>query len=167
MLCPKCSSLDDKVIDSRLSKDGTSIRRRRECLGCETRFTTYEQVERVELLAVKRDGRREAFDRQKLLSSFIKACEKRPIPLDTIEESVQAVISDLESGQDREIPTKLIGAKVMERLHAVDPVAYVRFASVYRRFEDIGEFIEEIQSLERRAPLSDDQKELFVEKPLS
>ena len=161
MLCPKCSSIDDKVIDSRLSKDGTSIRRRRECLGCETRFTTYEQIERVELLAVKRDGRREPFDRQKLLSSFIKACEKRPIPLNLMEESVSEIISALESGQDREISTKLIGARVMERLHAVDPVAYVRFASVYRRFEDIGEFIEEIQSLERRSPASDDQKELF------
>ena len=165
MLCPKCSSLDDKVIDSRLSKDGTSIRRRRECLGCETRFTTYEQIERVEMLAVKRDGRREPFDRQKLLSSVIKACEKRPIALQVIEESVQALISDLESGQDREIPTKYIGAQVMERLHAIDPVAYVRFASVYRRFEDIGEFIEEIQSLERKTPLSEDQKELFKEKP--
>ena len=161
MLCPKCSSIDDKVIDSRLSKDGTSIRRRRECLGCESRFTTYEQIERVEILAVKRDGRREHFDRQKLLSSFIKACEKRPISIDIMEESVDTIITDLESGQEREIPTKAIGARVMERLHAIDPVAYVRFASVYRRFEDIGEFIEEIQSLERRAPASDDQKELF------
>jgi transcriptional repressor NrdR len=165
MLCPKCSSQDDKVIDSRLSKDGTSIRRRRECLGCESRFTTYEQIERVELLAVKRDGRREPFDRQKLLGSLIKACEKRPISLDIMEESVNAIISDLESGQDREISTKTIGARVMERLHAVDPVAYVRFASVYRRFEDIGEFIEEIQSLERRAPVSEDQKELFNKIP--
>jgi len=165
MLCPKCSSQDDKVIDSRLSKDGTSIRRRRECLSCESRFTTYEQIERVELLAVKRDGRREPFDRQKLLSSLIKACEKRPISLDIMEESVNSIISDLESGQDRELSTKVIGAKVMERLHAVDPVAYVRFASVYRRFEDIGEFIEEIQSLERRAPVSDDQKELFNKIP--
>ena len=161
MLCPKCSSIDDKVIDSRLSKDGTSIRRRRECLGCESRFTTYEQIERVELLAVKRDGRREHFDRQKLLSSFINACEKRPISIDIMEQSVDALISDLEAGQEREISTKTIGARVMERLHAIDPVAYVRFASVYRRFEDIGEFIEEIQSLERRAPVSDDQKELF------
>ncbi len=165
MLCPKCSSQEDKVIDSRLSKDGTSIRRRRECLDCESRFTTYEQIERVELLAVKRDGRREPFDRQKLLSSLIKACEKRPISLDIMEESVNAIISDLESGPDREISTKAIGARVMERLHAVDPVAYVRFASVYRRFEDIGEFIEEIQSLERRAPVSDDQKELFNKIP--
>ena len=161
MLCPKCSSIDDKVIDSRLSKDGTSIRRRRECLACESRFTTYEQIEHVELLAVKRDGRREIFDRQKLLSSLIKACEKRPISIDVMEESINAIISDLESGQDREISTKVIGAKVMERLHAIDPIAYVRLASVYRRFEDIGEFIEEIQSLERRAPVSDDQKELF------
>ncbi len=161
MLCPKCSSLDDKVIDSRLSKDGVSIRRRRECLACENRFTTYEQIELVELLAVKRDGRREPFERQKLLSSFIKACEKRPIPLETIEESVHAIISELESGQDREISTTIIGGKVMERLHTIDPVAYVRFASVYRRFEDIGAFIEEIQSLERRTSTSENQKELF------
>jgi len=161
MLCPKCSSIDDKVIDSRLSKDGTSIRRRRECLACESRFTTYEQIERVELLAVKRDGRRESFDRQKLLSSFVKACEKRPISIDVMEESVNAIINDFETAQEREIATKTIGAKVMIKLHAIDPVAYVRFASVYRRFEDIGEFIEEIQSLERRAPASDDQKELF------
>jgi transcriptional repressor NrdR len=165
MLCPKCSSIDDKVIDSRLSKDGSSIRRRRECLSCESRFTTYEQIERVEMLAVKRDGRREPFDRQKLLSSFIKACEKRPIPLETMEEAVQSIILDLESGQEREVSSRLIGAKVMERLHAMDPVAYVRFASVYRRFEDIGEFIEEIQSLERRSPASDDQKELFQKVP--
>lgn len=161
MLCPKCSSIDDKVIDSRLSKDGTSIRRRRECLACESRFTTYEQIERVELLAVKRDGRREPFDRQKLLSSFVKACEKRPISIDVMEESVNAIINDFETAQEREIATKTIGAKVMIKLHSIDPVAYVRFASVYRRFEDIGEFIEEIQSLERRAPASDDQKELF------
>jgi len=167
MLCPKCSTIDDKVIDSRLSKDGTSIRRRRECLGCESRFTTYEQIERVELLAVKRDNRREPFDRQKLLSSFIKACEKRPISIDVMEESVNTIIGDLESGQDREISTKTIGACVMERLHAIDPVAYVRFASVYRRFEDIGEFIDEIESLERRAPTSDDQKELFIKTPMT
>jgi len=165
MLCPKCTSLEDKVIDSRLSKDGTSIRRRRECLECENRFTTYEQIERVELLAVKRDGRREPFDRQKLLSSLIKACEKRPIGIESMEESVNAIIADLEASQEREISTKEIGAKVMERLHSIDPVAYVRFASVYRRFEDIGEFIDEIQSLERRAPASDNQKELFNKLP--
>ena len=165
MLCPKCSSIDDKVIDSRLSKDGTSIRRRRECLACEARFTTYEQIERVEMLAVKRDGRREPFDRQKLLHSLVKACEKRPISITVLEDSANAIINDLEGGQEREIPTKLIGARVMERLHAVDPVAYVRFASVYRRFEDIGEFIEEIQSLGRRAPASEDQKELFQKAP--
>jgi transcriptional repressor NrdR len=165
MNCPKCSTIEDKVIDSRLSKDGTSIRRRRECLACETRFTTYEQIERVELLAVKRDGRREPFDRQKLLSSFIKACEKRPISITIMEDSVNAIIVEFETAQEREIPTKVIGARVMDRLHGIDPVAYVRFASVYRRFEDIGEFIEEIQSLERRAPVSEDQKELFQKLP--
>ncbi len=146
MFCPKCSTIDDKVIDSRLSKEGTSIRRRRECLACEYRFTTYETIERHESLAVKRDGRRETFDRQKLLSSFIKACQKRPIPLERIEEATALVIQDFEATQQREISTQLIGKKVMEQLRKIDPVAYVRYASVYRRFEEIGEFIEEIRN---------------------
>lgn len=161
MRCPKCASLEDKVIDSRLSKDGTSIRRRRECLLCETRFTTYEELERLELRVIKRDGRHEPFDRHKLLTSFIKACEKRPIGMGDMEKSVEAVIHELENMQEREISTRLLGAKVMEKLHTLDPVAYVRYASVYRQFQDIGEFIEEIQSLERRGIKSNDQTELF------
>lgn len=161
MRCPKCASLEDKVIDSRLSKDGTSIRRRRECLLCETRFTTYEELERLELRVIKRDGRHEPFDRHKLLSSFVKACEKRPISMDQMEQRVEEVIHDLENGQEREISTRHLGAKVMEQLHALDSVAYVRYASVYRQFQDIGEFIEEIQSLERRGAKSADQTEFF------
>lgn len=147
MFCPKCSTIDDKVIDSRLSREGHSIRRRRECLSCGHRFTTYEEIERMELLAVKRDGRREVLDRQKLLSSFVKACEKRPVSLETLELLVETILQDLDSLQQREIPTKLIGDKVMEQLRTVDAVAYVRYASVYRCFEEVGEFIEEIQNL--------------------
>lgn len=162
MRCPKCGSLEDKVIDSRLSKDGACIRRRRECLDCETRFTTYEVVERLELRAIKHDGRHEPFDRQKLLTSFVKACEKRPISMDEIERQVDEIIAELEAEQQREVHTRYIGAKVMEKLQALDPVAYVRYASVYRKFQDIGEFIEEVQSLERKAPRTPAQPELFV-----
>jgi transcriptional repressor NrdR len=161
MRCPKCGSLDDKVIDSRLSKDGSCIRRRRECLLCETRFTTYEQVERIELRAIKRDGRHEPFDRNKLLGSFVKACEKRSISIETMETCVEEIITDLEGSQQREISTKQIGLKVMEKLHALDPVAYVRYASVYREFQEIGDFIEEIQSLERKGVKTPAQPELF------
>lgn len=150
MLCPKCHSLDDKVIDSRLSKEGSSIRRRRECLHCNHRFTTYEEIERIEFLVVKRDGRREAFDRQKVLSSLVKACEKRPISLEVIEYAVAHVLQYLESLQQHEVSTKLIGDELMERLRNIDPIAYVRYASVYRSFQEVGEFINEIQSLKQR-----------------
>lgn len=156
MLCPKCHSLDDKVIDSRLSKEGHSIRRRRECLGCAHRFTTYEEVERIELLAVKRDSRREPFDRQKLLSSFVKACEKRPISLDTMEQAIANIMQELESLQEHEVSTKTIGDKVIQQLRMIDPVAYVRYASVYRCFEEVGEFINEIELLEKN-PLLEPQ----------
>jgi len=162
MRCPKCGSLQDKVIDSRLSKDGDSIRRRRECLGCETRYTTYEEIERVELRAIKRDGRHEPFDRHKLLTSLVKACEKRPIGMDHIERAVEELLHELETEQKREIPTRVIGAMVMEKLHAIDPIAYVRYASVYRQFQEIGDFIEEIQTYkEKRSSRSSAQPELF------
>lgn len=161
MRCPKCASLDDKVIDSRETKDGLSIRRRRECLACSSRFTTYEQIERVELRAVKRDGRSEPFDRAKLLASITKACEKRPITLEQMERAAESILSELESHPDREIPTRLIGAKVMERLHEIDQVAYVRYASVYRQFQEVGDFIEEIQSLGKRSTRNTAQTELF------
>lgn len=161
MRCPKCGSLDDKVIDSRLSKDGGSIRRRRECLACEARFTTYEEIERIELRAIKRDGRHEPFDRHKLLNSISKACEKRPIGIEAMEKAVADIVAELEATQRREIPTRAIGAKVMERLHALDPVAYVRYASVYRQFQEIGDFIDEIQSFERRGVRTPAQPELF------
>ena len=161
MRCPKCGTLEDKVIDSRLAKDGSSIRRRRECLNCEVRFTTYEELERLEMRAIKRDGRHEPFDRQKLLGSFVKACEKRPIGLEEMEEAVADIIHELESVQEREVPTRMIGARVMEKLHGLDPVAYVRYASVYRQFQEIGDFIEEIQSFEKRAGRTPAQPEFF------
>ncbi len=161
MRCPKCGSLEDKVIDSRLSKDGASIRRRRECLDCEIRYTTYEEIERIEMRAIKRDGRHEPFDRHKITTSVVKACEKRPVGMDQIEQAVENVIQELEAEQKREIPTRTIGAKVMEKLHEIDPIAYVRYASVYRQFQEIGDFIEEIQTYEKRAGRTTAQPELF------
>ncbi len=161
MRCPKCGGIEDKVIDSRLSKDGASIRRRRECLVCEHRFTTYEQVDRADIRVVKRDGRGEPFDRHKLSSGITKACEKRPISIGTIEQAVEQIIHDLESNHPREVSSRVVGAKVMEKLHQLDEVAYVRYASVYRHFEDVGEFIQEIQSLERKPKPNVLQPELF------
>lgn len=161
MRCPRCGSVEDKVIDSRLSKEGGSIRRRRECLRCERRFTTYEELERLELRVIKRDERHEPFDRHKLQTSFLKACEKRPISVDRIDRCVEEIIRELESRQKQEVSSKSIGAKVMEKLHMLDPVAYVRYASVYRQFQEIGDFIEEIQSLERKTKTTPTQPELF------
>ena len=162
MRCPKCAAIDDKVIDSRLSKDGASIRRRRECIDCGHRFTTYEVVERADLRVVKRDGRTEPFDRQKISGGILKACEKRPVRLEEIEHAVEAILQEIETHYDREVPTQVIGAKVMQQIHALDEVAYVRYASVYRHFQDIGEFISEIQALERREKPSVSQPDLFV-----
>lgn len=161
MYCSKCGGIEDKVIDSRLSKDGKSIRRRRECVACGFRFTTYEALERAELRVVKRDGRSELLSRQKLLGGMVKACEKRPVSVETLEKAVEEILSDLDSEFRREVPSHVIGAKVMDKLHGLDEVAYVRYASVYRHFQDIGEFIEEIQELERRPKRSVLQPELF------
>ncbi len=161
MRCPKCANQEDRVIDSRSSKDGASIRRRRECTECLHRFTTYEEIERAELRVTKRDGRSEPFDRNKLVAGLTKACEKRPISLEVIEKAVEEIQNVLEANHGREVPSSLIGSKVMEKLHGLDEVAYVRYASVYRHFQDIGEFIDEIQSLERRSKPSVLQTELF------
>jgi len=161
MRCPKCGNLEDRVIDSRSAKEGASIRRRRECTACLYRFTTYEEIERVQLRVVKRDGRSEPFERKKLAAGLSKACEKRPISFDALEKAVDEIESELESAYGREVASHLIGGKVMEKLHALDEVAYVRYASVYRHFQDIGEFIDEIQSLERRGKPSVLQTELF------
>lgn len=161
MRCPKCGSHEDKVIDSRSSKDGGSIRRRRECLDCENRYTTYEELERIELRVIKRDERHEPFDRHKLFNSIAKACEKRPVGLAQIEEAVGEILQDLEADQTREIPSSTIGSSVMEKLHSLDPIAYVRYASVYRQFQEIGDFINEINSYEKRAVSTSAQPELF------
>ena len=147
MRCPKCQARDDKVIDSRAIKDETVIRRRRECLACEHRFTTYEEIERDDLRVLKRDGRYETFDRKKLLAGIDKALEKRPVSRELIERTVNEMIDELVKTYGDEIPTKAIGDKIMLHLRRLDEVAYVRFASVYRKFRDIKEFVNEVQSL--------------------
>ena len=147
MRCPKCSHLEDKVIDSRTSKSGLVIRRRRMCQDCGHRFTTYEEVVKTRLRVIKRDGRHEEIDRKKLLAGVARACEKRPISLDTQEGVVDGIIEELENEYEREVPSNVVGAKVMERLEKLDNVAYVRFASVYRRFKDVNQFVSAIQGL--------------------
>ncbi len=164
MRCIKCKSLEDKVIDSRAARDGTLIRRRRECTGCGHRFTTYEQLEQTELRVIKRDGNRESFDRDKLLSGLLKACEKRPVSIDELEAAVENIVDELTASSMREIPTRMIGPLVMKQLQSIDPVAYVRYASVYRQFADVGEFIDEIQSLSRNPVPGRTHPELFVER---
>jgi len=151
MRCPKCQASDDKVIDSRAIKDETVIRRRRECLACEHRFTTYEAIERDDLRVLKRDGRYEMFDRKKLIAGIDKACEKRPVGREEIERTVNEMIDELVKAYADEIPTKAIGDKIMLHLRRLDEVAYVRFASVYRKFRDIKEFVNEVQSLNLEA----------------
>lgn len=147
MNCPFCSRNNDRVVDSRESRDGATVRRRRECLECGRRFTSYEQIENIPYLVVKTDGRREEFSRSKLLTGLLKACEKRPIPAREQEEIVEEIEQRLHQKEEREITTREIGTTVMKRLRELDPVAYVRFASVYRRFEDVGAFVEEVKSL--------------------
>lgn len=162
MRCLKCNSFEDKVIDSRASKDGLSIRRRRECLSCGFRFTTYEQLEHSDLRVIKRDGTREPFRREKLLEGLIKACEKRPVSIESLESAVESIMGELAAEGLREIPTRLIGPKVMSKLKSIDPVAFVRYASVYRQFQDVGEFIDEIESLDRTSSFDPKtQPELF------
>ncbi|HNQ18972.1 MAG: transcriptional regulator NrdR [Smithellaceae bacterium] len=147
MKCPFCGNAENKVIDSRISKDGKAIRRRRECLACEKRFTTYEYVEDILPMVVKKDGRREAFDRIKIRNGVMKACEKRPISMEEMEKIVDAVEQTCQEYQGEEIPSNVIGEKVMQELKALDGVAYVRFASVYRQFRDVGEFMTELKDL--------------------
>jgi transcriptional repressor NrdR len=149
MKCPFCACGENRVIDSRISKDGDAIRRRRECLGCGKRFTTYEFVEEVLPVVVKKDGRREPFDRTKIRTGIKKACEKRPISTEAIEKVTDNVERAFQEFQDKEIPSSAIGEKIMNELKAIDGVAYVRFASVYREFRDIGDFAEELKGLLR------------------
>ena len=147
MRCPKCSHQDDKVIDSRSVRNGDVIRRRRVCLKCGYWFTTYEEVVKASLRIIKRDGRHEDLDRHKLLSGIERACEKRPISAQQIEALVDSIISEMESEYEREVPSTVIGQKVMDRLEQLDEVAYVRFASVYRRFRDVNQFLSEVEGL--------------------
>jgi transcriptional repressor NrdR len=160
MRCPKCGSRDDKVIDSRQSREGLSIRRRRECLKCAYRYTTYEEIERTDLRVVKRDRSHEPFDRRKLVNSLAKACEKRPISLVILEQAVDDVIHEIETG-GREVTSAQIGTHVMAKLRDIDEVAYLRFASVHRRFEQVDEFVDAIQALGRRIKSNAQQRELF------
>ncbi len=150
MTCPFCGHKQDRVIDSRESKEGDLIRRRRECLKCARRFTTYERSDEIPYMVVKRDGRREKFDRQKILEGLLKACEKRPVPMPKLAEVVDAVESKLSDNPEREIPTTEIGELIMERLRSLDKIAYVRFASVYRDFQDVEAFLLELKDLLQR-----------------
>lgn len=150
MRCPKCTSIEDKVIDSRISKEGSSIRRRRECLECGNRFSTTEFVIREGIVVIKRDGRREDFDREKLIRSARAACQKRPVDAEQIGMLIEDVIDALEANYDSDIPSRAIGDAVMQRLRKIDEVAYVRFASVYKEFRDVSEFMNEINALDKK-----------------
>ncbi len=161
MRCVQCGSLKDKVLDSRMSKDGTSIRRRRICEQCEYRYTTYETIERTELKVVKKDKTRQPLNREKLTRGLTKACEKRPVSMDRIDRAVEEILTELHHDNTSEIPSAAIGAKVMDKLHQIDPVAYVRYVSVYREFDDVGEFIAEIQNLSKRVMRDPMQRELL------
>jgi transcriptional repressor NrdR len=152
MRCPYCGVGDDRVVDSRESREGAVIRRRRECNACQRRFTSYETVEDIPLLVVKKDGRREPFDRNKLLRGLMKACEKRPVETTTLEAVCDGIEAALSAREPREMTTVELGAQIMEKLKELDQVAYVRFASVYRRFEDLGDFVDELKALLGRVP---------------
>jgi len=147
MKCPYCSEIDNKVVDSRMTKEGNSVRRRRECLACKDRFTTYERVEALPLVLIKKDGRRETFDRTKVLVGMQKACQKRNISINTLEEFVDELERELHEMGEKEIPSSEVGERVMTKLHELDDVAYVRFASVYREFKDINDFMSELKDL--------------------
>jgi transcriptional repressor NrdR len=147
MKCPFCAFLEDKVIDSRESREGDAIRRRRQCLKCEKRFTTYERIDEVPYMVVKKDGRREKFDRQKVLNGLLRACEKRPVPMGRLAELVDEVESRITEAADREISTTEIGEMLVDRLREIDKVAYVRFASVYHDFQDVEAFVSELKDL--------------------
>ena len=147
MKCPHCGFQESKVVDSRHSEDGTSIRRRRECLNCQKRFTTYETVESLPIIVVKRDNSRQAFDRNKIMNGMLRACEKRPVSMQDLENAVNEIEALVQNSLEREISTEFIGEQVMEKLKGLDEVAYVRFASVYRQFKDIHSFMQELNKI--------------------
>lgn len=150
MRCPYCGSKKDGVIDSRMSRNAASVRRRRECLRCKRRFTTYEYVERIPLMVIKKDGRREGFSREKLMNGIVVACEKRPVSMKQIEKLVDVIERRLEKKHDPEVASKDIGELVMSGLHSLDEIAYIRFASVYRQFRDVGQFVKELKKFLRK-----------------
>jgi len=150
MRCPYCGHKEDKVVDSRATSEEAAVRRRRECLKCGKRFTTYEYVEEVSLLVIKKDGSRQSFDRKKILSGIVKACEKRQISVEKMEEIIAQVERTIQKKSDREVPSSRIGELVMEKLKLLDDVAYVRFASVYRQFKDVGQFMSELKEVLRK-----------------
>lgn len=158
MKCPFCGNVEDKVIDSRISTGGDTIRRRRECLKCQKRFTTYERLEEHPLMVIKKDGRREPFDRKKVLAGIVKACEKRPVPMDKIEGMVDEVERIIQRNYEKEVSSTTIGEFVMKELHDLDEVAYVRFASVYRQFKDINQFMKELSFLLKEGQRPEDKK---------
>ena len=147
MKCPYCGEIENKVIDSRLSKDASVIRRRRECIVCNRRFTTYEHIEEIPIMIIKKDGRREVFNREKVRAGLKKACEKRNISVNVIEEAIDNLERDLRETGEKEIPASFVGEKIMTMLHGLDDVAYVRFASVYREFKDVNDFVAELRTL--------------------
>jgi transcriptional repressor NrdR len=147
MKCPFCGDMDNKVIDSRVSKDGAVIRRRRECIDCARRFTTYEHIEEIPIMIVKKDGRRELFNRDKVRSGMAKACEKLNISMNVIEDFIDDLERDLRETGEKEIPSRVVGEKIMARLHTLNDIAYVRFASVYREFKDVNDFVAELKTL--------------------
>lgn len=150
MRCIQCGYQEDKVIDSRTSRDGTCIRRRRECLRCGYRSTTYEQMERTELRVVKRGGLYESLNREKILRGMIKACEKRPVSMELLDVSADEIVAELHRDHPREVPSAVIGMKVIEKLQGIDPVAYIRYVSVYRQFQSVEEFIDLVRKMERK-----------------
>jgi transcriptional repressor NrdR len=149
MRCPKCGCQDDKVIDSRAAREGATIRRRRECIKCSYRYTTYEQIERNKLMVLKRDGRREDFSREKLADGIQKACQKRPVSAEEVDNLVDEIVDDLSNSFDREVSCQAIGERVMSALRGFDSVAYVRYASIYRRFDEATDFVQEVKRLEK------------------
>jgi transcriptional repressor NrdR len=149
MKCPFCAFLEDKVVDSRESREGDAIRRRRECLRCERRFTSYERIDEIPYMVIKKDGRRETFDRSKVMAGLLRACEKRPVPSSKLDSIVNAIEKWVQESAERERPTSKIGEMIMRRLKELDKVAYVRFASVYLEFEDVSEFMNELKHLVR------------------
>ncbi len=164
MRCPFCTHLEDKVVDSREAKDGDSIRRRRECLECGRRFTSYERIDEIPYMVIKKDGRRENFDRSKIMSGLLRACEKRPISAVQLEAQVDSIEKHVQESSDREVPTSELGKLIMMRLKALDKVAYVRFASVYLEFEDVSEFMNELKILVRARDKSATRQKAKVKK---